>query len=181
MSTKWLSKRIQSSLKNNPRLKLNDIKEKVQKKWNVGVNKTKTIRVRLAVRDMVYGSFLGNYTRIYDYYHDLLTSNLGSIVKLNVQPAKKGTTDQRPHFKRLYISYAACKESFKLCRYFIGLYGIFLKGICGGQILEAISRDSIDQILPIAFTVVESENQDSWTWFLELLIDELGGRDECLT
>ncbi|XP_058768549.1 uncharacterized protein LOC131642290 [Vicia villosa] len=36
-------------------------------------------------------------------------------------------------------------------------------------------------MLPIAFAVVEGENRDSWTWFLELLIDDLGGKNECLT
>ncbi|XP_058755786.1 uncharacterized protein LOC131629000 [Vicia villosa] len=181
LKTKWLSKRLQNSLKTNPRLKLKDIKEKVQKKWNVGVNKTKAIRARFAARDMVDGSFLGDYTRVYDYAHELLRSNPGSTVKVCVQPAQEGSTVENLHFKRLYICLAACKESFKWSRHFIGLDGCFLKGLCGGQILAAIGRDPNDQMLPIAFAVVESENKDSWTWFLELLIDDLGGREECLT
>ncbi|XP_058779988.1 uncharacterized protein LOC131653730 [Vicia villosa] len=130
---------------------------------------------------MVDGSFLGDYTRIYDYCHELLRANPGSTVKLNVQPAQEGSDDHRIHFRRLYICFAACKESFKLSRHFIGLDGCFLKGLCGGQILAAIDRDPNDQMLPIAFAVVESENKDSWTWFLELLIADLGGREECLT
>lgn len=36
---------IQNSLKNNYRPKIKDIKEDAQKKWNVGVNKTKAIKV----------------------------------------------------------------------------------------------------------------------------------------
>ena len=32
LSTKWLSKRIQNALKNNPRLKVRDIKEKALRK-----------------------------------------------------------------------------------------------------------------------------------------------------
>ncbi|XP_058774237.1 uncharacterized protein LOC131648501 [Vicia villosa] len=115
-------------------MKLKDIKEEVQKKSNVGVNKTKTIRARFVARDMVDGSFLGDCIRIYDYCHELLRSNPGSSVKLNVQPTQ-----------------------------------------------EAIGRDINDQMLPIAFAVVESENKDNWTWFLELFIDDLGGREECLT
>ena len=34
-------------------------------------------------------------------------------------------------------------------------------------------------MLPKAFAVVEGENRDSWTWFLKLLIDNLGGGHEC--
>ena len=55
-----------------------------------------------------------------------------------------------------------------------------MKGLCGGEILAAIGRDPNDQMLPIAFAVVEGENRDSWTWFLKLLIDDLGGGHECL-
>ncbi|XP_058726261.1 uncharacterized protein LOC131597588 [Vicia villosa] len=100
MSTKWLSKRLQNSLKSNPKLKLKDIKEKAQKKWNVGVNKTKAIRARFAARDMVDGSFLGDYTRIYDYCHEVLRTNPGSTVKLNVTPVQENVEDKRPYFKR---------------------------------------------------------------------------------
>ncbi|XP_058734332.1 uncharacterized protein LOC131606064 [Vicia villosa] len=181
LTTKWLSKRIQNSLKTNPRMKIKDIKAKTQRKWNVGVNKTKAIRARFKARDMVDGYFLGDYTRIYDYCHELLRANPGSTIKINVDPVPDGSEDQRPYFKRLYVCFAACKESFKLSRHIIGLDGCFLKGLCGGQILAAIGRDPNDQMLPVAFAVVEGENRDSWTWFLQLLIDDLGGQEECLT
>ncbi|XP_050875886.1 uncharacterized protein LOC127079542 [Lathyrus oleraceus] len=80
MSTQWLSKR---------RMKVKDIKDKALRKWNVGVNKTKAIRARLATRDKVDGSFLGDYIRIYDYCHELLRANPGSVVKLNVEPVQE--------------------------------------------------------------------------------------------
>ncbi|XP_027910402.1 uncharacterized protein LOC114169447 [Vigna unguiculata] len=35
------------------------------------------------------------------------------------------------------------------------------------------------KILPIAYVVVEVENKDSWTWFLDLLIEDLGGKQLC--
>ncbi|XP_058778388.1 uncharacterized protein LOC131652524 [Vicia villosa] len=175
MTTKWLRKRIQNSLKNNPRMKIKDIKVKAQRKWNMGVNKTKAIRVVFRARDMVDGSFLGDYTRIYPYCHEILRANLWSTVKLNVDPVPEGNDDQRPYFRRLYVCFAACKESFKLSIHIIGLDGCFLKGLCGVKILVAIDRNPNDQMLPIAFALVEGENIDNWTWFLQLLIDDLGG------
>lgn len=78
MTAKWLSKRIQNSLKDNPIKKIKDIKENAQMKGNVGVNKTKEIRGICGARSMVYGSFLELYTIIYDYYHKNLIMNLGS-------------------------------------------------------------------------------------------------------
>ncbi|XP_058749184.1 uncharacterized protein LOC131622171 [Vicia villosa] len=59
-------------------MKIEDIKAKAQRKWNLGVNETKAIRARFKGRDMVGGSFLGDYTRIYAYCHELLRANPGS-------------------------------------------------------------------------------------------------------
>lgn len=81
MTTKWLSKIIKNSQKDNPNLKIRDIKEKAQRKWNVSVNKTKAVRARCAARGWVDGSFLEQYTRIYEYAHEILKINLGSTVK----------------------------------------------------------------------------------------------------
>jgi len=53
--------------------------------------------------------------------------------------------------------------------------GCFLKGKYSGELLTIVRRDGNDQIFPIAYAIVEVENKDSWRWFLELLIDDLGG------
>lgn len=86
-----------------------------------------------------------------------------------------------PTFQRLYICFNGCKESFLKCKPIIGLDGCFLKGYYGGQILVAVGRDPNDQMLPIALAVVEGETKDLWYWFMDLLIQDLGGRSTCMT
>lgn len=46
--------------------------------------------------------------------------------------------------------------------------------------MEAIGREPNDQMLPIAFGVIRWGAKDSWLWFLELLIGDIRGRNECL-
>lgn len=58
---------------------------------------------RFAARDKVDGSFLGDYTRIYDYYHEILKTNPWATIKLIVDPVQEGIDDQRPLFRRLFI------------------------------------------------------------------------------
>jgi len=74
-----------------------------------------------------------------------------------------------------------CKDSFVSCRPIIGLDDCFLKGKYKGELLSVVGRDSNDQLLPLAYAVVEVENKETWTWFLELLIGDLGGIDVCGT
>ena len=44
--------------------------------------------------------------------------------------------------------------------------GTFLNGKYKGTLLVAIATDANNQLLPIAYTLVESENKDSGLWFL---------------
>ena len=60
------------------------------------------------------------------------------------------------------------------CRRVIGVDGCFLKGICKGQLLAAIGRDANNHIYPVAWAMVAVENKESWKWFLDLLIDDIG-------
>jgi len=126
--------------------------------------------------------------RMHDYCHELLRSNPLSTVKITSQPYQGTEADLQdpnvvffPHFQRVYICFKACKESFFKCRPIIGLDGCFLKGYYGGQLLTAIGTDPNDQMLPIAYVVVEGETKETWAWFLDLLVNDFGGRRLCNT
>lgn len=76
---------------------------------------------------------------------------------------QEGVEDVRPYFKRLYICYAACKDIFKMCRHAIGLDGCSLKYLYGRKILIAIGRGPNNQMLSIAFVVMEGGTKDRWS------------------
>lgn len=56
-----------------------------------------------------------------------------------------------------------------------------LKGLCAGNIMTAIGRDSNDQMLAIALEIVEGEIKENLIWFMELLIDDIGGTSRWYT
>lgn len=77
-------------------------------------------------------------------------------------------------FQRMYFCLGVIKDGWKNgCRSVIGIDGCFLKGVCRGVLLVAIGRDGNGQMYPIAWSVVESENLEAWTWFLYLLKKDL--------
>ncbi|GKA63316.1 mutator type transposase [Tanacetum coccineum] len=55
----------------------------------------------------------------------------------------------------------------------LGLDGAFIKGPYPGQLLTAMSVDPNNGIYPLAYGLVETENIESWTWFLTQLGDDL--------
>ena len=174
INAKWLSKKVEKIVRQNPRTKGVEIRDEVSRKWNIGISRGIAYRARALATESVEGSFKDQYKRLYDYAHELLKTNPGSTVKLKVKE-----NEGEPIFERFYTCFKACKDSFMSCRPIIGLDGCFLKGKYGGELLTAIGRDGNDQMLPIAYAVVEVENKEAWTWFLDLLIEDLGGKQLC--
>ena len=76
----------------------------------------------------------------------------------------------------MYICFHNLRVSWKTyCRPVIGLDGTFLKhSSLQGLILTAVGRDPNNQIYPIAWAVVTSENNDNWQWFIQRLKIDLG-------
>ncbi|WVY95230.1 hypothetical protein V8G54_034318 [Vigna mungo] len=168
MNSKWLSKRLEKTVRENPKVKVGEIRDKISRKWNVGVSKSMAFRAKSIASDHVDGSFKEQYKRIYDYANELLARNPGSTVKVEVEENVDGHI-----FKRFYVCLKACKDSFVFCRPIIGLDEAFLKGKYGGELLTAIARDANDQMLPVAHAIVEVENKETWKWFLELLVEDI--------
>jgi hypothetical protein len=71
-----------------------------------------------------------------------------------------------PIYWRMYICFDACKKGFMAgCRKVVGLDGCFFKGATNGELLQAVGRDANNQMYPIAWAVVDKENNE-----LELIL-----------
>ncbi|KAK1432978.1 hypothetical protein QVD17_09881 [Tagetes erecta] len=121
----------------------------------------------------LHGDYNTQYEFLRDYCHELVRANPGTTVKIDVEREPNSASESR-QFRRIYICFGATKAGFKAAgRDLLGLDGSFMKGPYPGQILTAVGVDSNNGIYPVAFAVVEAETLSSWTWFLELLGDDL--------
>ena len=74
----------------------------------------------------------------------------------------------------MYISLQPVKEGFMAgCRPILGVDAAHLRGLYPGILLTAVGMDGNNNIFPVAWTVIETENKETWTWFLKLLVDDL--------
>ncbi|KAK2352199.1 hypothetical protein QL285_096512 [Trifolium repens] len=117
LSSDWLSNRLQSTVKENPAIKLTAIVERTQKKWNNSITKGMAYRAKEKAVDLVNGSFREQYTRLHDYAHELLRTNAGSTVVIAAQDYVPTEADVEaperpicPHFQRILYTFISDQQ-----------------------------------------------------------------------
>ncbi|KAL0437320.1 UNVERIFIED_CONTAM: hypothetical protein Sradi_0439900 [Sesamum radiatum] len=62
-----------------------------------------------------------------------------------------------------------CIQGFRYCRNVISVDGTHLYTRYKHKLLVAVTLDANNQVLPLAFALVDEETLASWTWFLQML------------
>jgi hypothetical protein len=138
----------------------------------VDVHVSSLYMARKKARESIYGKLDEQYHRLWDYCSMVRSTNVGSCLILMVE---RPMPEVPCRFQRLYVSLAAMKNGFKEgYRLIVGVDACFLNGLYKGQLMVVVGRDANNNMYPIAMAVMEAETKDSWTWFLEALVADLG-------
>jgi hypothetical protein len=172
VTSRWITEIMIYKFRTQPNYPIAALFDDVKRKLNMDVTARQLYRAKVKAKEQIEGKHMEQYKWLWDYCAKVRQINRGSTMLMKVE---RPTLDVPPTFQRLYMSLAACNEGFKrACRPVIGVDGYFLKGHFGGQLLAAVGRDPNDNIYSIALAVVETETKDSWSWFLETLVGDLG-------
>ncbi|XP_010456739.1 PREDICTED: protein FAR1-RELATED SEQUENCE 8-like [Camelina sativa] len=88
--------------------------------------------------------------------------NPGTVVYLELDPVGK--------FKYVFIAFGHSIRGFSLMRRVIVVDGTFLKENYKGTLLASTAQDGDFHLYPIAFAIVDSENDIAWNWFFRCLL-----------
>ncbi|XP_018459874.1 uncharacterized protein LOC108830788 [Raphanus sativus] len=103
-----------------------------------------------------------SYAKIPKYLHMIKEANHGTHTEYE--------TTEKGRFLYLFISFGQSVRGFyNAMRRVIVVNGTFLKNKYKGVLLVATAVDGNSNLYPIAFGVVDSENDDSWGWFFRQL------------
>ncbi|EOA32390.1 hypothetical protein CARUB_v10015669mg [Capsella rubella] len=130
----------------------NELRKILRQEFSLNVSYWKAWRAREIAMDNAMGSAMGSYTLIQPYFKLLLETNPGSLVTLETKTDSTGVD----RFKYLFLSLAA------------SIHG-HIRGRYDGCLIATSAQDANFQIFPLAFRIVNSENDAAWTWFLEKL------------
>ena len=171
----WITNHFFDKFRMDLNWKVVDMMREINEQFGIIVSRQTCYRARSAARDKIQGTLNDHYHLLPAYVAELKKVNRNSTVELVLD---RDNPDNSIRFKRLYICFESVARGFlEGCRHVIGLDGCFLKTETKGQLLSAVGKDGNNQMYPIAWAVVEGENQASWTWFIELLMQDLGISD----
>ena len=106
-----------------------------------------------------------SYKMLPQYLHVLKLVNPGTITDIKTEVDKEGKT----RFMYAFMSLKACIDGWKNLRKVFVVDDTHMFGKYNGCLLSVSGQDEDTRVFPISFTVVESENSDSWKWFFERL------------
>nr|KAJ0191861.1 hypothetical protein LSAT_V11C800403850 [Lactuca sativa] len=165
---KYLANLIVPQIQSNPKIPIKALHEELCKKLELGMSVQKFCRAKQMAEHVISGDYQLQYGYLRDYDLELLNTNPGSIIRIDVYPEPCLSTTTRT-FRRIYVSLGALKLGFKVgLRDFLGVDGTFLKGPYPGQVLTAVGIDSNNGIYLVTYAMEVVETTSSWTWFMEL-------------
>ncbi|XP_058758242.1 uncharacterized protein LOC131631465 [Vicia villosa] len=171
-NSRWVAKHVVKKMQSSENVRIRDIMQDVRQKFSVGITVARAWKAKLMAKKIVEGDADMQYAALWRYASELKRVNSGNTVKINVE---RPSPTIQPRFGSFYFSFDGCNKGFiNGCRPFIGVDGCHLKTKYCGQLLIAVGRDPNDQYFPLAFGVVETETKESWRWFIQLLMEDIG-------
>lgn len=162
-SVQWVANSVEQRLRENPNCKPKEILEEIHRVHGITLSYKQAWRGKERIMAAMRGSFEEGYRLLPPYCEQLKRTNPGSIASVYGNP-----TDNC--FQRLFISFQASIYGFlNACRPLLGLDRTYLKSKYLGTLLLATGFDGDGALFPLAFGVVDEENDDNWMWFLSEL------------
>lgn len=163
----WVANEMLEVFKARPHWPAKEIKETIRRAYNMLVNMQFAYKVKFNAHKLLHGSMHEHYQKLGRYMAAIKAASPNTIMDL-VLDTTKGVNP--PVFQRLFTCFEGLQKGWKDgCRKVICVDAAFLKTFLGGQILAAVGRDGNEQMFPIAWAVVEGENNTSWEWFFNHL------------
>ena len=114
----------------------------------------------LAIANL-FGSWENSYNLLIPLLEAIKTNNPGTKYCVMSIPSDK-ETDR--YFHRAAWAFGACIAAIPFLRPVISIDACFMSGRYQGRLLMACMYDAENQLLPVAFAIVEKESTDNWVF-----------------
>ncbi|XP_073312510.1 uncharacterized protein [Primulina huaijiensis] len=150
----------------DPAYEIKYIIENVKDKYGYQISYTKAWRSLKRAMEIAYGTWESSVQLLPKYMFALSKYNLGTVVEWK---HLRANTEMSKTLNYIFWAFKPCIDGFRHCRKIISVDGTHLYTKYKHKMLIGVTLDANNQVLPLAFAIVDEETTDSWKWFLEHL------------
>ncbi|XP_073223351.1 uncharacterized protein [Cicer arietinum] len=154
---------IMQVMRMDPSIKVKVIIAQIQALYNYTISYRKAWLGKNKAIEQIYGNWEKSYNLLPRWLLVMQTFALGTIIKMETIPAynEHGLINGMTIFHRLFWAYVPCISAFKFCKPIVQVDGTWLYDKYNGTLLVAIAQDGNDNIIPIAYALVEGETKEA--------------------
>ncbi|CAA7044695.1 unnamed protein product [Microthlaspi erraticum] len=142
-----------------------ELQRMVLEDLRVNASYMKCYRAKEKATIEVRGTEEESYLKLPTYLHMLKLANPGTVADLEIDVDEEG----HKRFMYVFLAFGASIRGFRKLRPVVSIDGTHLWGKYKGVLLTAVGQDANCQLFPLAYAVVDAEDEESWTWFLKKL------------
>ncbi|MED6167741.1 hypothetical protein PIB30_116633 [Stylosanthes scabra] len=158
-----IAESIRPLVESDPSLKFRTIIAEVQSRFNYTISYRKAWMAKQKSIEKIYGSWEGSYETLPQWMTVMCQKIPGSTVKIETLPAYRGD-EVAVGVRVLHIifwSFYPCIRAFRHCKPLVQVDGTHLYGKYKGVLMVAVTQDENQNIVPVAFAIVEGETADA--------------------
>ncbi|KAK1680243.1 hypothetical protein QYE76_041091 [Lolium multiflorum] len=171
LTSKFIAYKLSAEISSLPIMSIKSVQDTVKSRFAYDVKYGKAWKAKQAAFKMLYGDWEEAYNRVPRLLLAMAATNPGMVHVVEPSATKMTLHDGKRVrvFHRAFWSFEQCTRAFEHCRPVIAVDGTFLTGQYKGTLLVAIANDVSNRLVPLAFALVEIENNDNWEWFFHIL------------
>ncbi|KAH0636373.1 hypothetical protein KY285_036130 [Solanum tuberosum] len=148
----------------------NDIITDIRALYGVEISYQQAWRSKERALEMIRGKPADGYKQLPRYIYMLETVYPNSYIRMH--------KSEKNEFMYLFISLRPMMRGFEFCRPVVVVDASHLSGVYRGTFVSASTLDGAGCILPLAYGIVDTENDCSWIWFFQQFKNAFGERDK---
>ncbi|KAL0336509.1 UNVERIFIED_CONTAM: hypothetical protein Sradi_4862800 [Sesamum radiatum] len=170
----------QGHVKCNPSFGIKHVIQNVKDQTGYDVPYQKAWYSLKKTREIVYGTWESSVRKLPKYLGAIQKYNPGTIVEWKHKAFQQSTGSYVLGY--VFWAFKPCIDGFQFCRKIISVDGTHLYTKYKHKLLIAAAMDGNQQVLPLAFAIVDEETYPSCKWFLQQLSRHVirGRRGMCL-
>ncbi|XP_057760011.1 uncharacterized protein LOC130980335 [Arachis stenosperma] len=163
-----VEKAIKPLVKVDPSIKVKSVIAEVSSKFNYTVSYRKVWLAKQKLVEKIFGGWKASYETLPIWFEAMCHKEPSAVLHFETMPAYQDDdlVMDIQVLHRVFWSYYPCIRAFRHCKPVVQVDETHLYGKYKGCLLVSVSQDGNNNIVPIAFAIVEGETSDAWHFFL---------------